>query len=916
MSINILEITNNTGDLNKAFTYTDNVCHKTSNAQVYDANFVEKSFDTIEAFDSYLTEDLKSNQAICLGKSKHGLSSGKLLTKGKEDVSQGFISRSNDYMTLQDEIQPCLGDVDVDEQMPQEMIEKISTADGAYDAVVMLHGDDFKDVSVRNGESSSAGITDALTEALVYMTNSRHLYWTLLNANSSQELDRYIEFLKRRAVLTNLWFLKIHKDGSTSFRTVLDLSVIKSMNSRLVFEAPVTLAEGLKKVKTPSRLYNTENCTVPFDIEKLEYKNLPDWRVVFEQAKKDKKAEIEDVKKQYRADKILELVESYGLTQVEAVRIIDEYLSTQSISASMILKGGDGNPYRVFQFLTQDAKSWEVYDIFDYKKGLGKTYVNVHNIFDAKIYTYLRGGVTYSISFTLDEIVYLLNKLDYKKDLTKILFSLVDYVVANEFKDDAIETIVQTLEDNHSTFEFEKFYYKNYIDFQVAKKMEDFAFIMMDSKTGIFRKSEDGDLTLYSVKSISDLFLNKNFHSKDPYNLKKKIMIDVVKHWMRSQGREDFTSVIFTDKETKEEEYNLFRGFAYEPINHPDVDLEPYFTLVKDVIANGNELFNNVNHAFIAQMIQDPFNKLGTALVLSGKKRIGKGTFVKIIGELIGGNHYFQTNQPDKVFGRFNIQLLRTILVYLNEAFWSGDKSMEGRIKGIITDDDFSYEIKGGAIFGAKNVTRLILDSNEKYIVPATEDEGRYIVEGISDCKKGDKEFFTSVNNLRTSQKAMEKLMYFYLNFDYKPFEHYLREAPKSKHLVEQIMQNFSKIQEWWYRNLQEGNIYKTSYVMDANGIKIANEALWDSFKEFHKGKTQYEKQISFYSDLKDLLSDGVIVKNGVKVSAGVTGKVIAPLSKARELFTQKYLVSDFDDRIDWTQPFGLDIPHPVAYSA
>lgn len=910
MSFKILTITNHSGNINKNFYRLDGEVHKESKAQVYNASFQENEFQTLEDFDTHLN-NLAPNQAISLGRSKHGLTQGSLLTKGNEDLATSTISRSNDYMALQNGLQLCLGDVDPDAQM-SDLLKSFDSPDKVFEAITQLHGDLFIGTSARSGFGSSNGIIDTGTNEPVYESNSMHVYWTLINADE-KSLDRYVEFLKRRAVLKNYWYLKIHKDGSTSFRILLDLSVIKSMQSRFAFESLASVGEGLAQIKPVSTFYNTKNGLIPFDLSKVSYKNLPDWRVVFEQAKRDNKDKIEAVKKQYRADKLIELVQSYKLSEGEAALIIEEYLSKSTISASMILKAGDNNPYRVHDFLKQEVKHWEVYDIFDYKKGLGKTKLNVKNIFDANIYTYLRGGVTYAISFTLEEILLVLNGLDYTKDVKKILFVLVNYIVENEFCESDVGCIVDALASKNCSFEFEKYYYKAYIDFTVAEKMKDFAFMMMDGKTGLFRKSEEGDLTLYTLKSISDYFANKNIYTKDPNSLSKTILIDIVKHWMRSQGREEFTSVVFTDRETAENEYNLFKGFAYEPINHADINLEPYFTLVKDVIANSDELFCNVNHAFVAQIVQDPFNKLGTALVLSGKKRIGKGTFVKIIGELIGGNHYFQTNQPDKVFGRFNIQLLRTVLVYLNEAFWSGDKSMEGRIKGIVTDDDFSYEIKGGAIFGGKNASRLILDSNEKYIVPATEDEGRYIVEGVSDCKKGDTAFFASVNDLRKSQKAMEKLMYFYMNFDYKPYEHHLREAPKSKHLVEQIAQNFSKIQEWWFRNLQEGNIYKANYVLDANGVKIANEALWESFKEFHKGKTQYEKQQSFYSDLADLIGD-VVVKSGVKVSAKVTGKTIAPLSKCREAFTQKYLVSDFDDTFDWSQAYNPNMPLPIVY--
>ncbi|QSZ41212.1 hypothetical protein GJV85_03485 [Sulfurimonas aquatica] len=101
MSFNILEITNKTGDINKNFSYVDGEVCKTSNAQVYDASFRELTFTTLEEFDLYITSNLQSNQAICLGKSKHNLTAGTLLTKGREDLSKGIISRTNDYLGVQ-----------------------------------------------------------------------------------------------------------------------------------------------------------------------------------------------------------------------------------------------------------------------------------------------------------------------------------------------------------------------------------------------------------------------------------------------------------------------------------------------------------------------------------------------------------------------------------------------------------------------------------------------------------------------------------------------------------------------------------------------------------------------------------------------------------------------------------------------
>lgn len=244
MQFKALTITNHTGNINKSFTLIENQINKTSNAQVYNASFIENTFNSLEDFDMHIN-NLKPNQALSLGKSKHNLMTGYILTKGQENIPYGVISRSNNYMTIQDQFQLCLGDVDPDDQMPNDM-KDLDTQDKVYDAICKLHGDDFKNVSMRIGYGSSNGIKKIDTDETLYSSNSMHAYWILENITENN-IKHYIEYLKRRAIITNQWYLKIHKDGSTSFRILLDVSVINSLQSRFVFEAPPSIGEGLKK---------------------------------------------------------------------------------------------------------------------------------------------------------------------------------------------------------------------------------------------------------------------------------------------------------------------------------------------------------------------------------------------------------------------------------------------------------------------------------------------------------------------------------------------------------------------------------------------------------------------------------------------------------------------------------------------
>jgi hypothetical protein len=249
----------------------------------------------------------------------------------------------------------------------------------------------------------------------------------------------------------------------------------------------------------------------------------------------------------------------------------------------------------------------------------------------------------------------------------------------------------------------------------------------------------------------------------------------------------------------------------------------------------------------------------------------------------------------------------------MNEAYWSGNKSHEGKIKSLISDDDRTYQIKGGATFGEKNYTRLIIDSNNNHIVPATEDEGRYICLHVSDHKKEDKPYLKTLNEFRDNQKKMEKLMYFFMNFNYKPYEKHLFQAPISDLFIEQIKHNFNKIQEWWYRNLNEGNIYNVRTIKDADGIRVANEDLWNSFREFHKGKKHYDKQASFYSDFSKMVDKCIIKPTKVDEQ---NGKLIADLSKCREFFSNKFYVSEFEDMEGWGEFVNPLMPKPVSNSS
>ena len=93
-----------------------------------------------------------------------------------------------------------------------------------------------------------------------------------------------MEYIKRACIEHNLYYLKIHKDGSCSLRYAIDLNVLKSTASRLCFEAKPTCNDGLYQDRPSSLIWNIGSKET-LDLSKVYYEHLPDWKPVYEQLK-------------------------------------------------------------------------------------------------------------------------------------------------------------------------------------------------------------------------------------------------------------------------------------------------------------------------------------------------------------------------------------------------------------------------------------------------------------------------------------------------------------------------------------------------------------------------------------------------------------------------------------------------------
>ena len=146
--------------------------------------------------------------------------------------------------------------------------------------------------------------------------------------------------------------------------------------------------------------------------------------------------------------------------------------------------------------------------------------------------------------------------------------------------------------------------------------------------------------------------------------------------------------------------------------------------------------------AWCAHMVQRPWEKPGVALVLKGRQGTGKTLFTEILARLVGRANSFITADGSKLFARFNWYLADKVLIGAEEAFFSGSRELNDKLKHLLTGTDIEVEQKFGDRMSMKSMHRVIMTSNHSNVVEITGDERRFFVCDVSDKTRGDDAYF------------------------------------------------------------------------------------------------------------------------------------------------------------------------------
>jgi hypothetical protein len=283
----------------------------------------------------------------------------------------------------------------------------------------------------------------------------------------------------------------------------------------------------------------------------------------------------------------------------------------------------------------------------------------------------------------------------------------------------------------------------------------------------------------------------------------KEIWKDLGTAWLEHENRRGYPGGIrlIPKGDCPPDVYNMWRDFGVERRKGEWQRIKDHLI---NVICSGNQEYFDWLMYWYAYCAQNPEKPAEAAIVLRGKKGTGKGAAAQILLEMFR-NHSLHLSDTRQLTGNFNAHLMDTLALFLDEALWAGDKASEGTLKRVITEKTLTIEPKHVNSFSVANRLKIIIASNNEWVVPVSADERRYVVLDVPETKKGDAKYFTQLFKAIEGDELPAFLDHL-LNLDLSEFDH--RNPPHTEALNKQKIIGLDSVHQFWMDCLVNGEIF------------------------------------------------------------------------------------------------------------
>ena len=299
-------------------------------------------------------------------------------------------------------------------------------------------------------------------------------------------------------------------------------------------------------------------------------------------------------------------------------------------------------------------------------------------------------------------------------------------------------------------------------------------------------------------------------------------------------------------------ELNTFTGFKAKRLPDdqaadPDV-IAPFLDHIKKVWANNDESIYNYIVKWLSVVVQKPWERTNTFILLTGSQGCGKGVPCEFLINRIFGKHCAADCAGlSKVTQRFNSMLSGKVFLNVNEMSDVNSKNFYAnfdKLKALITDSHLCVERKGMPVCHIENCLNMIGCSNQRHTMNKEKGCRRILALECSDEFVGNFSYFDRlVKNLSDPETADHIITYLYdhesdVNLKSIPetaLNNELEDSslqPSLRFLNEMDEYLESKRNERYDDGYHNESEYYAKYVKEVDGL-ISKDKLYEWFKNW-----------------------------------------------------------------------------------
>lgn len=354
------------------------------------------------------------------------------------------------------------------------------------------------------------------------------------------------------------------------------------------------------------------------------------------------------------------------------------------------------------------------------------------------------------------------------------------------------------------------------------------AFVMNDGRAMIVNVEENSAISFSNRASFFDRYANE-LVTRGGKELSK-----AEAWWEHKQRKQFLGGVDFDPDGTPPGVFNMWRGLPQLRGGEAGAAGCPLILRhIREIICDNDPDAARYLLGWLAHLLQQPGDKPGVAVVLKGKKGVGKDTLGEFLKPIMGP-YYVMVSDHNHVTGQFNGHVSGKLLLHVEEAILASDKKGESVLKSLITAPDIAIERKGIDAFMVKSRLRILMTSNEKRVIAATEDERRFFVLNVSDRRRGDRKWFSGLRaELQGSGPAC--FASYLRSIDLSDFD--VRAAPDTGALMDQKLLGLPPLEKWLHEILHNGAIGPHQDWPDEVAVPTLYRLFQDAMKNDHRSR-------------------------------------------------------------------------------